>query len=495
MTATSPAPEQADVIDREQILLGGTWVAATGDTLIDVINPATEQVIARVREPSVADVDRAIQHAREAFDDGPWPSSSPEQRARAIDALADGLQARAAELSALATQEGGMPIAFADSSVERAVSFLRYYADQARSFPFRTDRKRPDGGTTRIVQEPVGVVAAIAPWNGPLAVAALKLGPALAAGCTILLKSAPETPLTTYVLAEAVAEAVAAGDLPEGVVSVITGGREIGQAMVAHPQVDKISFTGSTVAGQNIMAAASERVARLTLELGGKSAAIIAEDADLAAALTSLIPMSCGNTGQMCFALTRVLVPESRHDEIVEALRAGLSSLVVGDPADPATTTGPLVSGQHRARVEGYLALAREEGARVVLGGGRPRGFDKGYYIEPTLLDGVANSMRVAQEEIFGPVVSVITYRDIDEALRIANDSRYGLAGSIYTADHERGFELARRVRTGTITVNGAIFDTTVPFGGFKYSGIGREGGPEGLAAYTETKSVHMTNR
>ncbi|MDQ0382783.1 aldehyde dehydrogenase [Amycolatopsis thermophila] len=495
MTATSPAPEQADVIDREEILLGGTWVPATGDTLIDVINPATEQIIARVREPSTADVDRAVGRARAAFDGGLWSSSSPEQRARAIDTVADGLQARAAELSALATREGGMPVAFADSSVERAVSFLRYYADQARSFPFRTDRERPDGGTTRIVQEPVGVVAAIAPWNGPLAVAALKLGPALAAGCTVLLKSAPETPLTTYVLAEAVAEAVTAGDLPEGVVSVITGGREIGQAMVAHPQVDKISFTGSTVAGQNIMAAASERMARLTLELGGKSAAILAEDADLEAALASLIPMSCGNTGQMCFALTRVLVPRSRHDEIVEALRAGLSSLVVGDPADPATTTGPLVSEQHRARVEGYLAVAREEGARVVLGGGRPRGLDKGYYIEPTLLDGVANSMRVAQEEIFGPVVSVITYRDIDEAIRIANDSRYGLAGSIYTADHERGFELARRVRTGTITVNGAVFDTTVPFGGFKYSGIGREGGPEGLAAYTETKSVHMTNR
>lgn len=494
MTTATSLATPTGLADRRDILIGGTWVTATGQTVLDVVNPATEEVVAHVREASPADVDAAVLTARKAFDDGPWPSWSPEARAAAIDSIADRLEARVDELSALATAEGGVPSAFAVYGATLAISFLRYYAEQARTFAFRTDRVRPDGGTTRILHEPVGVVAGIAPWNGPLAVATLKLGPALAAGCTALLKSAPETPLATYVLAEVVSDAVAAGEIPEGVVSILTGGREVGRAIVAHPGVDKISFTGSTAAGADIMAVASERIGRVTLELGGKSAAIITEDADIPAALESLVPMSCGNTGQMCFALTRVLVPESRHDEFIDAMKAALSSLVVGDPTDPATTTGPLAMQRQRERVEAYIELAREEGASIALGGGRPEGLDTGFYIEPTLLDGVNNSMRVAQEEIFGPVISVITYQDIDEAVQLANDSQYGLSGSIYTADPERGYELARRIRTGTMTVNGAIFDTTVPFGGYKRSGVGREGGPEGLAAFTETKSIHMTS-
>jgi len=489
---TTPTP--ATNADRDDLLIGGSWVPATGEHYIDVLNPATEQVIGRVKEPSVADVDRAVATAREAFDTGEWPAWSPKQRADAIDALASRIEARSAELAALATAEGGMPGPFANSSTERAVSFLRFYAEQARTFAFQTDHVRPDGGTTRVLREPVGVVGAIAPWNGPLAVIGLKLGPALAAGCTVVLKSAPETPLATYLLAEAIAESVAAGEIPPGVISMLTGGLEVGKALVANPGVDKISFTGSTVAGQEIMAVASQRLARLTLELGGKSAAIIAEDADIPAALKSLVPMSCGNTGQMCFALTRVLVPQSRHDEFIEAMSAAMSQLVVGDPEAQETTTGPLISDRHRDRVESYVAAALSEGAKVALGGGRPSHLTTGYYFEPTLLDGVNNSMKVAQEEIFGPVISVITYEDIDEAIAIANDSSFGLSGSIYTADAEKGFEWAKRVRTGTMTVNGSIFDTTVPFGGYKLSGVGREGGAEGLIAFTETKSVHMTD-
>ncbi|GHF36594.1 betaine-aldehyde dehydrogenase [Amycolatopsis bartoniae] len=505
MTTNTLTAQLPGLRDRDTFFAGGRWVEAHGDTIFPVVNPATEEEVARVREVSGADVDFAVGTARSAFDEGPWPTWSGERRAEAIDALADGLERRLPEISALATIEVGVPSAFGNGQ-GRAVALLRYYAGQARSFPFRTDRVRPDGGTTRVLREPAGVVAAIAPWNGPLSVAALKLGPALASGCTAalklgpalasgctaVLKPAPETPLTTYVLAEVVQELVEAGTLPEGVVSVLAAGREIGATLVAHPGVDKITFTGSTAAGKRVMAIGAERIARVTLELGGKSAAIIADDAPLADVLPSLVPGGCGNTGQMCFALTRVLVSEARHDEFVDAMGAALSALKVGDPTDPATTIGPLALERQRDRVESYLALAREEGATVAVGGGRPAGLPKGFYFEPTLLTNVRSDMRIAQEEIFGPVISVLTYRDLDDAVAIANDSIYGLSGSVYTADVERGYEIARRVRTGTISVNGAVFDTTVPFGGYKQSGTGREGGPEGMEPFLEYKSVHM---
>ncbi|WP_153032114.1 aldehyde dehydrogenase [Amycolatopsis sp. YIM 10] len=492
MTSTIPTASWPGLRDRDRILTGGHWVEATGAMALPVVNPATEETVAEVREASAADVDAAVTAARSAFDTGPWPTWDPGRRAGVLDALADALEKRLPELSALATIEGGVPTGFSQYGQGLAISFLRYYAEQARTFPFRTDRARTGGATTRILREPAGVVAAIAPWNGPLAVAALKLGPALAAGCTVVLKPAPETPLTTYVLADVVEELVAAGTLPSGVVSVLAAGREIGERLVAHPGVDKITFTGSTAAGKRIMSVAAERIARVTLELGGKSAAIVADDAPIPDVLSSLVFGGCGNTGQMCYALTRVLVSESRHDEFVGALGAALSGLAVGDPADPATLIGPLAMARQRDRVEGYVATAIEEGATVVVGGGQPACLPRGYFFEPTLLTGVQNSMRVAQEEIFGPVISVITYRDVDDAVAIANDSTYGLSGSVYTSDVERGYDIARRIRTGTISVNGAVFDTTVPFGGYKQSGLGREGGPEGLEPFLETKSVHM---
>ncbi|MBF6472580.1 aldehyde dehydrogenase [Nocardia abscessus] len=480
------------VTEYDDAFIAGHWTPATGEAVLSVVNPATEQVIATVREASSADVRAAVDAARAAFDDGPWAQTTPDDRAAVLDAIADALDKRAEQVTALQTAEVGAPTAFSQASHGRAVGCLRYYAQQAREFPFRTDRPRADGKITRILQQPVGVVAAIAPWNGPLAVACLKMGPALAAGCTVVLKPAPETPLTAMVLADIIAELVDAGQMPAGVVNVINGGREIGAELVANPGVDKISFTGSTAAGSRIMASVADRIGRVTLELGGKSAAIILDDADLDQVLPSLIPGSCGNTGQMCFALTRVLVSERRHDEIVAAIADGMERLSVGDPTAPGTFMGPLAMQRQRERVEEYFELARSEGARVVTGGKRPAGLDVGYYIEPTLLTDVGSDSRIAQEEIFGPVLSVITYRDIDDAIRIANNSDYGLSGAIYTADIESGYAIAQRIRTGTISVNGSVFDTTVPFGGFKKSGIGREGGPEGMHPFLETKSVHM---
>jgi betaine-aldehyde dehydrogenase len=490
MTSTS----DTDVIsvDDRGVFVDGAWVEATGAEFLPVVNPATEETVVEVRSASVGDMATAVAAARAAFDHGPWPQWSGERRAAALEALADGLEARTAELSYLTTVEMGMPTTFSTYSQRGMLGNFRYYAHQARHFEFRTDRVRASGGVSRILRHPVGVVAAIAPWNGPLGVAALKLGPALASGCTVILKPAPETPLATYLLADVVGGLVRDGIMPKGVVNVLAAGREVSESLVAHPGVDKISFTGSTVAGRRIMAVAAERIARVTLELGGKSAAIIADDIPFAEVVPSLVPGGCGNTGQMCFALTRVLVSRRREQEALDAIAEAMGALVVGDPTDPRTTVGPLAMSRQRDRVEGYLTLAKDEGARAVLGGGRPAGLVRGYYIEPTLLAGVSNSMRIAQEEIFGPVICVIPYEDIDDAIAIANDSIYGLSGSVYTRDVEAGFAVAQQIRTGTCSVNGAVFDTTVPFGGYKQSGVGREGGPEGMAQFLEYQSVHM---
>jgi acyl-CoA reductase-like NAD-dependent aldehyde dehydrogenase len=478
--------------DRDDLCVGGRREPSTGARTLDVVDPATEETVASIREASVTDIDHAVRAARSAMDGGAWSGLEPAARAVALEAMADRLESRATALSELITTEGGMPLSFSRASVVRAVGSIRYFAELARSMPFQAERRRADGATTRILREPVGVVAAITPWNGPLGTAALKLAPALAAGCAVILKPAVETPLATMVLGDVICDLVDEGALPEGVVSVIPCDRDIAQSLVDHPGVDKISFTGSTQAGRHIMASAAARIGRVTLELGGKSAAIILDDAPFDAVLPSLVMGGCGNSGQMCFALTRVLISVDRHDEFLDAMAAAMGALVVGDPRDPATMIGPLATARQRERVESYIKLGRAEGARTVIGGGRPAGRERGYYMEPTLFAGIRNSMRVAQEEIFGPVISVITYNDADEAVSIANDSIFGLAGSIYTADVEAGYELARRVRTGTISVNAAVFDTTTPFGGFKQSGIGREGGPEGVEIYTELKSVHL---
>jgi betaine-aldehyde dehydrogenase len=335
--------------------------------------------------------------------------------------------------------------------------------------------------------EPVGVVAAIVPWNVPLFTAALKLGPALAAGCTVVLKPAPETPLDAYLLAEV----IEASGLPEGVVNIVAAGREAGEHLVCHPGVDKVGFTGSTAAGRRIASLCGERLKRFTLELGGKSAAVILDDADIAATMAGLVPAAFMNNGQACVAQTRILAPAERYDEVAEALVEAVRAMTVGDPLDPTTVIGPLVAARQRDRVEGYIAAGIEEGAKPAIGGnGRPA--RPGWFVEPTVFIGANNQMRIAREEIFGPVVAVIPYEDTEDAIRIADDSDYGLSGSVWTADVSRGLEVARRVRTGTFGVNGSGMDFGAPFGGFKSSGIGRELGPEGLTHYLEDKTITL---
>ena len=470
---------------RDRLFVGGEWAAPAGDDVIDVVSPYTEQVVARVPDASPADIERAVAAARRAFDRGPWPRTPPADRADVLERAAAVLAGRSDELAELITLEMGSPTTFSQLvQVPTPLAQLRAYAKLARTFPFEEERGRR--AHSLVVHEPVGVVAAIVPWNTPLLVTMSKVAPALAAGCTVVLKPAPEAPLDAYVLAEAFAEA----GLPAGALNVVPAGRDAGEHLVRHPDVDKVAFTGSTAAGRRIAAVCGERLARVSLELGGKSAAIVLDDAPLEATVAGLLPLSYVNAGQACVAQTRVLVSRRRHDEFVEAWASATAALPVGDPADPATVVGPLVAARQRERVEGYIALGRREGARVVTGGGRPAAEPRGWFVEPTVFAGVRNDMRIAREEIFGPVVSVLAYDDPEEAVAIADDSDYGLAGSVWTADVDAGVALARRVRTGTFSVNGALQAGDAPFGGFKQSGIGREFGPEGLRLYLEPKAI-----
>jgi betaine-aldehyde dehydrogenase len=359
----------------------------------------------------------------------------------------------------------------------------------AREFAWESSRPGVLGADVIVRHEPVGVVAAIPPWNVPQFTVMSKLIPALLAGCTVVVKPAPETPLDGYLMAEILQEA----GIPEGVVSIVAAGREVGEHLVRHPGIDKVAFTGSTAAGRRIAAICGEKLKRVSLELGGKSAAIVLDDADEAATLEGLKFLGLMNSGQACVAQTRVLVSRARHDEFAAALAEAVGAMVVGDPMDARTDIGPMVAKRQQERVEKYIALGEEEGARLLTGGtGRPAGLHRGWYVQPTVFAGVDNRMRIAQEEIFGPVLSVIPYDDVDDAVHIANDSEYGLAGTVWTADQEVGLQVARRVRTGTYGVNTYTMDFIGPFGGFKSSGIGREFGPEGLAEYTELKSMYL---
>lgn len=472
----------------DKLFIDGSWVEPAGHRMLDVEDPSTGELAGRVPLGTQADVDRAVAAARRAFDTGPWSRMRPADRSQAIGRLCDCLESRVTELAEVITSEVGTPISLSTMVQAGApVMFLRYYADLAGSFAFEDIRSGPLGSTL-VVREPAGVVGLIVPWNYPLYLTISKLGPALAAGCTVIVKPSSESPLNAFVLAEAVAEA----NLPDGVVNVVPAPRDVGEHLVLHPLVDKISFTGSSDVGGHMMELCAKQIKRITLELGGKSACIFTEDAPLELAVPMAANAGLMNSGQTCVAQTRMLVPRSRHDEVLEQLCTAVSAMTVGDPRDPGTNLGPLVSARQRARVEEYVALGQEEGAQLALGGGRPEGLETGYYVEPTIFDGVDNKMHIAQEEIFGPVLSVISYGSIDEAVGIANDSPYGLSGAVWSGDPSTGVDIARRIRTGTFHVNGLGMDPGSPFGGYKRSGLGRELGPEGLSAYLEVKSISL---
>ncbi|MEO3792503.1 aldehyde dehydrogenase [Nonomuraea sp. B10E15] len=469
----------------DKLFIGGEWVAPAGDATIDVISPHTEEVVGRVPDGTPEDVERAVAAARQAFDHGPWPRMTFAERAEVIGRLAAIYNERQGEMARLITEEMGSPITFSNlAQAPQPLGMLQFYAELGKTFQQEEERPGLFGPLT-VRREPVGVVAAVVPWNVPQFVTMTKLAPALLAGCTVVLKPAPETPLDAYLLAEWAVEA----GLPAGVLNIVPAGRETGEHLVSHAGVDKVAFTGSTAAGRRIAAICGEQLKRVSLELGGKSAAIILDDADLAAGMGFLSMASLMNNGQACVAQTRILASRNRYDEVVDAIASMVGSQPVGDPADPATGIGPLVARRQQERVEGYIRIGMEEGAKVVVGG-LERPYDRGWYVAPTVFAGVSNDMRIAREEIFGPVLAVIPYDDEADAVRIANDSDYGLAGTVWTADTDHGMEVARQVRTGTYGVNCYMLETNAPFGGYKASGIGRELGPEGLNGYLEYKTI-----
>ena len=474
--------------EHDRLFIGGEWVEPASSRTIDVISPHSEELVGRVPEGTEADIDRAVAAARDAFDNGEWPRLSPEERIAAVQKFSEVYAAHIPDMAAVITEEMGSPISFSNLAQSPAPwMMLNTFLQVAAEYPWEERRQGVLGGDVIVRREPAGVVGAIVPWNVPQFVIMSKLAPALIAGCTIVVKPSPETPLDAFLMADLLNEA----GIPKGVVSVIPAGREVGEHLVRHPGVDKIAFTGSTAAGRRIASICGEQLKRVSLELGGKSAAIILDDADLAATMQGLKFASLMNNGQACVAQTRILASRDRYDEVVDAVSGMVGALAVGDPQDEATEVGPLVAERQQERVEKYIALGQEEGATVAVGGnGPPAGFDKGWYVNPTVFSGVDNSMRIAREEIFGPVLAVIPYDDADDAVRIANDSEYGLAGSVWTGDIDQGLDIARRVRTGTYGVNQYTMDFIAPFGGYKGSGLGREFGVEGLSHYVELKSI-----
>jgi acyl-CoA reductase-like NAD-dependent aldehyde dehydrogenase len=432
-------------------------------------------------------MDRAVAAARAAFDSGPWPRLTHAQRAEYLRALGKELATRTDVLADIWPRESGVLARIAGPASAGIASVFDYYADLAASYAFEEPAQPTLGGEFGLlVREPVGVVGAIIPWNAPLQLAVYKLAPAFLAGCTAVLKASPEAPGAAYILAE-VAEAVG---LPAGVLNVVTADREVSELLVRDPRIDKIAFTGSTAAGRRIASICGERIARYTLELGGKSAAVVLDDADLTATAMTIAGAECFLSGQVCSSLTRIVVSRSRHDELVGTLAEVFSQMTVGDPFDDATHMGPLAMERQRDRVESMIATGISEGATLATGGGRPKDLDRGYYIEPTVFGNVDNSFTIAREEIFGPVLSVIPVADEQDAVTVANDTIYGLNASVFTGDVDRAREVAGQLRSGTVGHNNFRTDFGMAFGGFKQSGIGREGGREGILPYLETKTV-----
>ncbi len=476
-------------IERDRLYIGGAWTAPASSQRIQVINATTEEPLGSVPEAVEEDVDRAVAAARRAFDDSGWSTSDPAERAAVMNRFADALEKRIDETASLVSQQIGMPLTLSEQ-FEGAypVTLLRYYAGLATEAPTEERRASPLGFDTLVRREPIGVVAGIVPWNFPVVLAMTKIAPAMAAGCTLVMKASPETALDCFVMAEAAEEA----GVPAGVLNWVPGGRELGAYLVSHPGVDKVAFTGSTAAGRAIGEVCGRLIRPVSLELGGKSAGIILDDADLEKVSEGLLFASLANNGQACAVSSRILAPQSRYDEVVDAVRAVAESLQIGDPMDRATTLGPMASSTHRDRVEGYIAKGKADGARLVTGGGRPADQDTGWFVQPTIFADVDNADTIAREEIFGPVLSIIPYRDDDHAIQIANDSDFGLGGTVWSADTERAIGLARRVESGTVGVNGYVIDFAAPFGGVKSSGMGREFGPEAMLGYQQLKSIYL---
>jgi acyl-CoA reductase-like NAD-dependent aldehyde dehydrogenase len=467
---------------RDKLYIGGAWVPSTGKGVIEVINSTTEEVIGTIPEGTPEDVDRAARAAADAFE--LWAATSREERSKTLERVKEALTARTEEIATLISQEVGMPYTLS-SLIQVGLPVMSFDAAArlATEFPFEEEV-----GTSLIVREPVGVVGAITPWNYPLHQIAAKVAPALAAGCTVVLKPSEVAPLNAFILAEVLDDI----GLPPGVFNLVTGvGPVVGEAIASHPLVDMVSFTGSTRAGKRVMQLASDGVKRVALELGGKSPNVILEDADLSAAIPAGVAACYINSGQTCSALTRMLVPRSRLAEAEALAVEAAETYTTGDPFDGGTRLGPLVSSTQLERVRGYIKKGIDEGATLLTGGAEsPEGLDKGYFVRPTVFSNVTRDMTIAKEEIFGPVLSIIPFDSEEEAVEIANDTVYGLAGGVWAGDKEHAERVARRIRSGQVEVNGGGFNPLAPFGGYKQSGIGRELGKYGLEEYLEVKAL-----
>jgi aldehyde dehydrogenase (NAD+) len=472
-----------------KFFVDGGWVDPSSSSQFRVLDASTEEIFATVAEAQEADVNRAVAAARKAFDRGPWPRMTPQERAGHLRALAIEIE-RLAERSAMIWSCESGVVNQAALGVTRSMGdYYRFYADLADTFEFQERHTSSvEGYVSLLVHEPVGVAAMIIPWNGPTNLSAIQLAPALLAGCAVILKFSPEAPGMAYLIGEACENV----GLPPGVVNIITADRAVSELLVRHPDVDKVAFTGSTAAGRRIGGICGERLARFTLELGGKSAAIVCDDYDVATAAKLLAQRATFLTGQTCSLLTRVIVSHQRHDEMVEALAAQFAAVKVGDPFDPATGMGPLATARQRDRVESYIAKGQAEGATLAFGGHRPAHLDRGFYIEPTVFGNVESHTAISREEIFGPVLAVMPVANEQQAVAVANDNAYGLGGAVFTNDVERAYTMARQLRTGTVIHNTHRTEMLIAYGGFKQSGLGRQGGIEGLRSYLELKTVSL---
>jgi aldehyde dehydrogenase (NAD+) len=474
--------------DVTRFFIGNQWVKPTSDQKFDIVNASTGERVAQVAEGVEADIDAAVAAARAAFDNGAWSGAKPAERAAVMLRFMESIAKRGPQLAEAVSTQNGMPISLSNMlEAQFPAGLLQYYSSLADGLTLSEVRPSQMGKETLVEKVAIGVVAAIVPWNFPVTLAFSKIAPAMLAGCTLVIKPSPGTVLDSYIVAEAALEA----GVPAGVINIVAADRAAGAYLVSHPGVDKVAFTGSTSAGRKIASVCGELLRPVTLELGGKSAAVLLDDVDLNVFLPGIPMASMLNNGQACYNATRILAPAKRYDEIVGAVAGLVSQLVVGDAMDAGTHVGPMASSVHRDRVEGFIAKGREE-ARLVAGGGRPANHNRGWFVEPTVFADVSNNAVIAQEEIFGPVLSIIKYSDEADAVRIANESQFGLGGSVWSANSDHATDVARQIDSGTVGVNGYMPALGSPFGGVKASGMGSEFGPEAVGGYLKTKSIYV---